>query len=152
EALTIGCDAVFNTQTLAFTTSCPGQPDVTGALITEDAGVPAALVVLSGLQITGTLRVEGANPVIIAVLGDVSIDGTLDVSSGKLSTTPGAGAQTQTACGAHAGQDADSTGFGMNRVGGGGGGGAFATLGTKGGNAAGGDGGTPFSSVTLVPL
>jgi hypothetical protein len=149
--LVINCNtALFNTNSLSFFTSCGGQASVTGLSITQDSGLPATLVALSGLTVSGTLRVEGTVPVIFQVFGDVYIDGGLDLSTSK-SGTPGAGSLTQTNCNVHAGQNGfhDSS---SNSVGGGGGGGAFATFGTRGGMAQGGDGGVQFDNALISPL
>jgi hypothetical protein len=147
--LDINCNtALFNTNSLTFFTPCGGQLAATGMSITQDSGLPATVVPLAGLTISGTLRVEGTVPVIFAVFGDVYIDGGLDLSTGRTSQ-PGAGALSQINCNVHAGQNGDVN---ASLVGGGGGGGAWATPGTKGGMPQGGDGGVIFDNALVSPL
>lgn len=87
------------------------------------AGVETCVIPAKDVSIAGTLRVVGPYPVVLAVFGRITVNGTLDVSS---STTAGAGS-VSTGCG-NVGSTTALAG------GGGGGGGSFGTGGAQGGN------------------
>jgi hypothetical protein len=100
-----------------------------GLEIAQAGGVAARLVSLDGFRITasGSLRVVGSMPLIVASFGTIDIDGTLDVSSVR-GGTAGAGAD-RAGC-----SDATSGEYGTSGSGGGGGGG-FRGRGGDGGDA-----------------
>jgi hypothetical protein len=87
------------------------------------AGVATCVIPAKDVSISGTLRVVGPYPVVIAAFGQVTVNGTLDVSS---NTTAGAGS-VSAGCG-----NVGSAGALLNG-GGGGGGGSFGTGGAVGG-------------------
>ena len=104
----------------------------------QNSGPAVVIVPLRGLTIAqgSTLRLVGNRPVLLAVIGDVSIDGSIDASADG--ATPGAGGNWS--CGASAG----GNGQGDNLFGaGGGGGGGYGTQGGPGGNSTGGERGNP---------
>jgi hypothetical protein len=111
-----------------------------------------AVIPLNGLTIpsTHTLRVIGTRPLIVSVLGNVSIQGTVDANASG--ATPGAGGNQS--CGSSTG----ANGFGNPSSGsGGGGGGGHHTLGGKGGygdssSNYGGNGGAARALPVLSPL
>jgi hypothetical protein len=104
-------------------------------LRTQLAGVEACVVPAFSASIAGTLRATGPYPIVIAVFDQITVNGTIDVSSisGASSGTFGASAG--------AGSDPascpvlDGGGGILLQAGGGGGGGSFAIAGGKGGNA-----------------
>lgn len=91
-------------------------------------GTTVRVLALEGLTITSTasLTIAGAEPLVIAVLGDASVAGGVSVSAvGRL---PGAGAAN---CAAMAGMNADSNQ--TKSAGGGGAGGGYGSIGAAGG-------------------
>lgn len=132
--------------------------DTTAASITPPGGAAMALpnrVVASGLVVSVgklhvasgvTLRVVGANALIVASWSTIEIEGIVDASSAGTAVTKGAGANPAT-CTAHA-----ATAGGNNNGGaGGGGGGGGQGAGGRGGNGDGGAGGPGGTTIT-APL
>ena len=115
----------------------------------------AILLVMKKLTIAAgaTLRLTGTKPVILAIYGDASIQGTIDVSAQGSNPVPG-GNQT---CGNAAGHNGDDD-TGDDRGGGGGGGGGFGASGGNGGagsrilGSTNGGGLAPRASASLSPL
>ncbi|MEO6773998.1 MAG: hypothetical protein ABI467_13445 [Kofleriaceae bacterium] len=113
-----------------------------GEIVVIGNGAPK-LCVLSGtsVMVTGTVRGVGTLPLaIVATSGDLTIMGTIDVSSAN-GGTPGAGANDSHCTPSPAGLDGDGAG--------GGAGGSFGTKGGNGGNGTAAGGGiAPNSSAT----
>ena len=136
---------------VAWTNNCAGNATPAYALVPVGS-LTAMLVFVDALGIDAgsTLRVVGSRPLILAVRGNASIRGTLDVGSSK--TLPGAGANLDCA----EGQGDAGTASGSPETAGGGGGAAFGANGGNGSNGAnGGPRGTrgaAFGLDTLVPL
>lgn len=137
-ALTLGASRTLNTDntpTLSGTSMPPFR------IFTPTGGVPTVLVSLTGLNVTGTnvLTITGARPLIIAVVGNVQIDGKIVARN----------AGTPAACG-NGGNGGSGSGNGI----GGGGGGGFGSIGgvggTTGGTAA--TAGPVNGGATLTPL
>ncbi len=114
---TTDCNATYSSTSHSFTTgSCTGAaPTIVSSVAqTGGSGPPVDILVFKTLTIasTSTLRLVGANPVILAVYGDATIAGTISASgvtgtngsssysksSLPPSTTPGAGGNQN--CGA----------------------------------------------------
>ncbi|MBL9017052.1 MAG: hypothetical protein JNL83_22895, partial [Myxococcales bacterium] len=134
--------------------------DTTAASLTPPGGAAVALpnrVTASGLVVSvgrlhvaagATLRVVGANALIVASWSRIEIEGTIDASSGGTPTTKGAGANP-TACATHAAVAGGNNSGGA----GGGGGGGDQGAGGRGGNGdvgAGGNGGTAIPAPLLA--
>lgn len=134
--------------------------DSSAASITPPGGVAMALpnrVVASGLVVSvgrlhvaagATLRVVGANALIVASWGTIEIEGTVDASSGGTAVTKGAGANP-TSCATHAAMLGVSNAGGAGGGGGGGGQGAGGRGGV-GDNGNGGLGGTAITAPLLA--
>jgi hypothetical protein len=143
------------TTTLDTTPTTPTLSNWCGtapALVVQNQnGGPSVVVVpLRGLIVTSgnTLRLVGSRPVVLAVVGDVAIQGSIDANASG--ATPGAGGNWS--CGSSAG--ADGTGNSSTGAGGGGGGG-FASVGGQGGSGGSGNqgaGGTARGNANIVPL
>ena len=128
-ALTIDCaDAVFDSTTLMFTGACAVPLQV--AETVQAGGVPAVVIAVTSLTIEGgsTLRLIGDRPVIFAVFGPATINGTLD--AGARGDVPGAGGNMFCTVGTGSNGEDQLSG---NRGGGGGGGGSFGSPGASGG-------------------
>lgn len=118
-------------------------------------GTSPRIVSVLGFVVTASaaLRIVGADPTIVVVHGNATIDGIITVSA--TGSTPGAGAAL---CAAMSGGNAD--GLLAKSAGGGGAGGAFGTAGAAGGNGdtstqtktPGGGPMSPQGGETLVPL
>ena len=151
---TLNCGTtIINTSTTpaTFTNWCGTLP--TPIVQTQNGGPDVVVIPLKGLTVSSgnTLKLIGTRPVIFAVRGNVTVDGTLDASASG--TTPGAGGQWS--CGSSAGvTGTGSASFGLG--GGGGGGGAFGTnggLGGKGDNSNNmGAAGVARGNVDMLPL
>ncbi|HYV44618.1 MAG TPA: putative metal-binding motif-containing protein [Myxococcaceae bacterium] len=133
-----------------------GQPTPPVVVVTQGAsGIDAVVLPMRGLRVetNHTLRLIGTRPVILAVFGDVVVDGLVNAGGGG--TTPGAGGNdsSSSACGA---TGAGAAGMASSSSGGGGGGGAFAGTGGAGGNsnlsAAGALGGSVNGGTDLQPI
>ncbi len=150
DHVTLDCGvSIFNSQSLSFSNWCE-QPEPTPVV---DVASDPDVVILAFLNFTlasgSRLKLEGDRPVILAVFGDATVEGTMDASANG--TTPGAGGNLL--CGSSAGGD----GVGSSAAGGsGGGGGGFGTAGgaggLQGGSNLGGSGGIARGSATLIPL
>ena len=131
DALTLDASGVYLLDTGARTLRDP-EGNAIAASVEVETGAPEFVVVsIAGLTIAeaATLRAEGARPAVLAVWGDIRVDGSIDVSSG-LTDRPGAGANPSLCNASIDGQEGEDGG-------GGGGGGGFRGAGGKGG-----DGGT----------
>lgn len=119
-------------------------------VITQVGGGEAALLITNNfiLDVSGTLRAEGARPLIIAVKGNATLAGLINVDG---SADGGSAAGAGVSC---AGGTGGAGATGMR--GGGGGGGAFGDNASAGGagsdGSAGGAGGSRVGSAALVPL
>jgi hypothetical protein len=116
----------------------------------QNGGPSVVVVALTGLTIASgsTLRLVGSRPVVLAVVGDVAIQGSIDANASA--ATAGAGGNWS--CAASAG--ADGTGNSSTGAGGGGGGG-FSTTGGQGGPGGSGSqgaSGTARGDANIVPL
>jgi len=130
-ALNVMCaDAVFDSTTLSYAGSC--DRDLEAVEITQADGVRAVVIPVTAMTIesTGALRLVGDRPVIFAVFGDVTINGTLDASADK--NVPGAGGNVSCTVGNGARGVSQAA---MNDGSSGGGGGAFGSVGGSGGRA-----------------
>jgi hypothetical protein len=135
----------------AFANWC-GQPTPPLIVVPQGTtGVDAVVLPMRGLRVDAshTLRLIGSRPVILAVFGDVVVDGL--INAGAAGTAPGAGGNSP-ACATGAG----AVGAAASSSGGGGGGGAFAIAGGAGGNsnlsAAGALGGSINGTTDLTPF
>jgi hypothetical protein len=100
-----------------------------------------------------TIKFIGTRPAVLSIVGDATINGTLDV--GATGSIPGAGGNLS--CAAGTGQGADGVHNNSSDMGdGGGGGGGFGSAGLAGGNGNNGGGGGGAGIVaggsTLIPL
>ena len=132
--------------------------DTTAASLTPPGGAAIALpnrVTASGLVVSvgrlhvasgATLRVVGANALIVASWSSIEIEGTVDASSGGTAATKGAGANPAS-CAGHAAMAGGNNSGGA----GGGGGGGDQGAGGRGGNGDGGAGGNGGTAIT-APL
>ncbi|HEY8208178.1 MAG TPA: putative metal-binding motif-containing protein [Myxococcaceae bacterium] len=134
-----------------FQTWC-NQPTPPVIVTPQGGGIDAVVLPMRGLRVdnNNTLRLIGTRPVILAVFGDVTVDGTLNANGSG--NTPGAGGNSP-ACG---GSGVGGAGSAASSSGGGGGGGAFGGGGGTGGNseqgAAGAIGGSMNGPITLSPF
>lgn len=138
---------------VTFTNWCGTTPPV--LVQAQSGGSDAVVLLMNGLTVStgATLRLIGNRPIILAVNGDVTIDGTVDASSNA--SDMGAGANLS--CTPAPGSGAGSNGSGSSSTGGGGGGGGgFGTAGGNGGDGNGnnnnGVGGAVRGNATLIPL
>jgi len=120
---TTNCNATYNSTSHTFTTgSCTGTaPTIESGVAQTGGGPNVDILVFSSLTIASgsTLTLVGSNPVIIAVYGNATINGTINANASG--TTPGAGGNNSVCVAAHAG-----TGGNNGASGGGGGGKAVA--------------------------
>ncbi|MGA9524768.1 MAG: hypothetical protein WBV82_25140 [Myxococcaceae bacterium] len=136
-----------------FTNWCAngGVPPPTPQVVTLSNGSEAVVLPMKGLIIRkqSALRLTGTRPVILAVYGDVSIEGYL--FGGALGPLHGPGGGHAAICGNGTGTPGATGGLG-----GGGGGGGFGSAGGVGGAGqdltAGGGAGVANGTATLVPL
>jgi hypothetical protein len=149
--------AIFNCGVTTLDTT-PDSPvlsngcGVTASITVQAQADGSSVAVLAVRDLTvavgSTLRLVGARPVVLAVLGDARIEGTIDASA--QAATPGAGGDV--ACGTSLGLDGSGH---ISLGGGGGGGGGYGTPGGAGGTGDGaraGSGGAPRGNESLVPL
>jgi hypothetical protein len=152
-------DVVVNCN-VTLDSNASGAVNVCGAsivpVIVAQGGLPALWVLpMASLSVTAgfTLKIAGGRPAVLAVAGNASVSGTIDVSA--LGSVPGAGGDAACAVGSGQGTDGVHDG-GDNDGDGGGGGGGFGTPGASGGNgddgANGQPGGAAVGSASLVPL
>jgi hypothetical protein len=152
SALNCGTTTINTSTTPAtFTNWCGTVP--IPIVQTQSGGPDAVVIALKGLTVAlgSTLRLVGSRPVIFAVRGNVTVDGTIDANASG--TTPGAGGEWS--CGSSGG----GTGTGNASFGkgaGGGGGGAFGTNGGRGGQGDNsnnyGAGGSARGNANMIPL
>ncbi len=76
------------------TTTCAGLAGATAAIVMDDSSRRLCVLSMGTLHVTrsGILRARGRNPLVLAVRGDVVIDGTLDVNAVGSEEGPGGGA------------------------------------------------------------
>ena len=121
--------SVFDSTTLSYANWCnQAEPAPVVRMQTQTGGPDLVIIVVRSFQVAAgsSLRLVGDRPVALAVRGDATFDGDVDVSASA--TTPGAGGDWS--CGSSAGGD----GSGSSSVGGGGGGGGgFGASGGAGG-------------------
>ncbi len=129
-----------------------------GGALTQSGGPNAYIISIQSLKIetTGSLRVIGTAPLVVASWGDVDVLGSIDAGSTSAGSA-GAGASPSSLCGANATGVATQGGIGVSTGGsGGGGGGAFHGNGGHGGigdsppGPTGGTGGVAVSPPTIV--
>jgi hypothetical protein len=143
--VTLNCgDSTFNGTTVGNFCS------QTAPLIV-DQGTQVVLVFQSLTIASGAkLLLGGSKPIVIAVFGDATIDGTIDASGATTVAGPGGGG-CATGTGANGGHDGSG-----DKGDAGGGGGGFGTAGGKGGAGDSGpgqsNGGASNGTATLVPL
>ncbi|HTR50664.1 MAG TPA: hypothetical protein VMJ10_08150 [Kofleriaceae bacterium] len=130
----------------------PSAPPSGAVLVQSSSSVEAYLISIASFTVgsTGSLRVVGTRPLIVASWSTIEIDGTIDVSS--TTTQSGAGSDPGPFCtGARQGQTGVATAGS-----GGGGGGGFGGAGGSGGtgdnppSALGGAGGSALATPTTV--
>jgi len=162
----------ISTLNCGTTTINTDDPDGTGPLIAtitnwcgtvpvpivqnQTSGPQVVIIPLRGLSLTAgnTLRLLGSRPVVLAIDGAATIDGTIDASASG--TTAGAGGNWS--CGTSQGVagTGDTARFGGASGGGGGGygtaGGKAGTADTDGSSTSGGTGGVVRGVATLSPL
>lgn len=145
--LHLGCGVTtFDATSLSFGNLCPGSPAPRAMVVAMKGGGEAALIAVRSLTIDPSARLDltGARPVIIAVLGNVTIAGEVRAAAARV--TGGAGARSALACGTSAGA--------VGQGNGGGSGGGFGDSGGAGGgrvlNRV--SGGRGIDVSTLVPL
>ncbi len=137
-----------------FINWCPNAPRPPAPqVVTFPDGTEAVVLPMNALRIRSqsALRLTGSRPVILAVYGDVLIEGSLYGGASGVVNGPGG---NPTACAAGVGGPGANGGNAGG--GGGGGGGGFGSAGGAGGaglaNTAGGNAGTVNGTDTLVPL
>lgn len=153
--LTINCDTTFSTgngTTPATLTLCDGGTLTSGSnkeieIVNQTGGPEVALLRVAGLTVAAgkALTVVGARPLILAVYGDATIDGTVDASGMGGTAGPGSNQNCSAATpGVRAGSD----------PGPGGGGGAYSQAGGNGGTTTGiqGMGGASSGNPAISPL
>lgn len=135
--LNISCDVTIDTTDAGITGGCFGnQPK---SFITPSGGQESMLIQVNSLNINAlrTVTVIGSRPLILAVVGNAQIDGTIRADNAG-------------------GRSSDCSTPGTPGTRGGGGGGGFGGVGAKGGDsnsaATGGSGGATNGVATLVPL
>lgn len=152
STLNCGTTTVNTSTTPATLTNwCGTQP--VPLVQTQSSGPDMVVIPLAGLIVSSgsTLRVIGSRPLVLAVRGNVTVDGTIDANASG--STPGAGGNWS--CGGSAGGNGSgSASFGAG--GGGGGGGAFGTAGGRGGHGDNtsneGAGGSARGTTNIKPL
>jgi hypothetical protein len=98
---TTDCNATYNSTSHTFTTgTCAGTAPTIHSGVTQSGGPTVDVLVFSSLTIasTSTLTLVGGNPVILAVYGTATINGTINASASA--TAPGAGGDNATYCNA----------------------------------------------------
>lgn len=137
--------------------NCDGGVRLAPWTTVTNGGNEALLLYMDSLSVAmgSRLRARGARPVILAVKGNVTITGALEVNGFEgAAATRGAGSNTN--CGLGTGRPGGIGGTPITA--GGGGGGGFGTLGGRGhfgeggGNSLGGDGGAIIGNSQLIPL
>ncbi len=119
---TVNCNMTYTSPgTAGPSTWCGGTGPYVIPGVAQTTGPAADILVFAGLTVDSgfTLTLTGANPVIIAVYGNVTIDGAINASASG--TTPGPGGNNSSCVAAKAG-----TGGNNGASGGGGGGKAVA--------------------------
>ena len=151
DGITISGATTFSTDTGSFTGSVTATP--AGGGITQSDSTTAYLISIQSLAITstGSLRVIGAAPLVVASWGDIDVMGSIDAGSTAGQAGAGANPASCTATKAMVGVNAVSSGGS-----GGGGGGGFNGMGGNGGIGddpkccAGGSGGGMVAKPTVV--
>jgi hypothetical protein len=150
----LNCNATTTIDTsgsVTLTNWCGTAP--TPIVQSQSGGPDLVILALQGLTIaqTTTLRVVGNRPLVFAVRGDVTINGTIDARASG--STPGAGGNVSCSAGNGANGGSDSR---SNEGAGGGAGGAFGSVGARGGSgdngSAGGGASTTEGGSSLAPL
>jgi len=151
-ATTVDCDATIDTGgTPSFTSFCGGtEPPI--FVQSQGGGLEIAVLAVNQLTVSGSLRVQGSRPLVIAAWADVTIAAGGSIDVGADGTTSGAGGGQ---CGAGMGQGGDSPSTSGDT--GGGGGGGFGTAGGAGGTGdngvePAGEGGVVHGTPELSPL
>lgn len=155
----LGCGATFMSNDTPVLTWCGGGPQPRVISIdSTDGGISYRMLWMDSLRIqtTGSLRLTGEHPVIIAVRKDAVIEGQINAGSTRLGTV-GSGGSTTAAPGIWCASSAGANGTCGNPTQCGGGGGAgYAQAGGNGGNPSqggvGGVGGQTFGANDLKPL
>ena len=133
------------------TTTCTNCLPATASTIAMNDGTLADVYVLDSLLVdqTAALRLSGPNPIILAVVGKVDIQGQLLVNGTLFGPGPGG-----FATGANPGPGAGEGAYGVANPTSNGGGASYCGLGGHGGMTAppAGAPGTPYGSATLSPL
>lgn len=147
--VTLNCGvSTFNSATLAFGNWC-GQPTPSVTMRAQSGGPDVIVLGFDSLTITAThsLKLDGDKPVILAVFGDATINGTVNASATANTSGPSGVTCSGTAGTNDGDQDDGATG---------GGGGGFGTVGGNGGGGDGGPGavagGAVAGNAQLVPL
>jgi hypothetical protein len=149
--LNCGTTTVDTTGAVTISNWCGTVP--TPVIRTQSGGPEVVILPVNNLTINSanTLRVIGTRPLILAVRGNATINGTINARG--IGATPGAGGNVS--CGGGNGGNGVADGNGDDGDGGGGGG-AFGAVGASGGSGHGGGSGGGAGAVegnaTLVPL
>jgi len=148
--VTLACGVTtFNSQTMAFTNWCSGQPMPSVTTRTQSGGPDVVVLGFDSftLSANNTFKLEGDKPVILAIYGTGTINGTINASATDATSGP-SGVTCNGTNGIH---DADGDDGSS-----GGGGGGFGTGGGNSGNghngASGVAGGAVAGNATLTPL
>jgi hypothetical protein len=151
--LNVNCNATLDSSSSAAVSVC--GTSITPLILTQSGGPELWILRVASLTVTSgfTLKVSGSRPAVLAVAGNATVNGTIDVSA--VGGAPGAGGNVS--CAAGTGQGTDGVHDGDSNDGdGGGGGGGFGSAGFAGGagdNGAGGQaGGAAVGAAGLVPL
>jgi hypothetical protein len=147
----VGCNAWFDS-TDGGGFWCAGQPVPAQTVVPQAGAQDVMVLAMSGLSVTGSLTLTGTRPVILAVWGDATVNGTISARS-VTGQDAGAGAYPAGQCEIVNGQVAAP-----GDVASGGGGAGGSTPGGTGGDLSGGGGipgggpAAPRGVATLIPL
>ncbi len=157
----LDCAATYDSSNPSGFSDWCGQP--APIMVVDTAPVlDVVIVTLQSFAITstGSLTISGDKPVILAVYGDVTIDGQIMANADG--AQPGPGGNASGHCSSGTGDDGDSFQFGSDGSGAAGGGGGFGLPGAQGGcsygglftcnDTPGGNGGSAEGTADLKPL
>jgi hypothetical protein len=125
-AVTLDCDATFDSTDLSFGDWCGDEPEAIVVTQSDDTELVVLAMTSLSIEAAATLRLVGDRPVALAVLGDAEVIGAIDASA--QADMPAAGSLPTCPSGASPGPNATSS-----DAAGGGSGGGFGTPGGMGG-------------------
>jgi hypothetical protein len=149
----VNCDVTLDSTGTAQVSVCGAN--ITPVIVPQTGGPDLWILRMASLTVTSgfTLRIVGSRPAVLAVAGNATVNGTIDVSA--VGGARGAGGNVSCAVGSGQGTDGVHDGDGNDGDGGGGGGG-FGSVGFGGGSgdngASGQAGGAAVGNSTLTPL